>query len=99
MSAEDRIRIITGSAGKQAYPGAAVREFCPDTVPSIHHPGGSGSLGVVSEWNIQMTGASQGKGKFDAAMESFAQVGGNRLPIARLWTAYTTQKAAAVASD
>ena len=39
------------------------------------------------------------QGKFDAAMESFAQVGGNRLPIARLWTAYTTQKAAAVASD
>ena len=38
------------------------------------------------------------QGKFDAAMESFAQVGGNRLPIARLWTAYTTQKAAAVAT-
>jgi len=38
------------------------------------------------------------QGKFDAAMESFAQVGGNRLPIARLWTAYTTQKAAAAAT-
>ena len=37
------------------------------------------------------------QGKFDAAKASFVQVGGNRLPIAKLWAAYTTQRAAAAA--
>ncbi|NNF94525.1 MAG: hypothetical protein HKM91_08015 [Altererythrobacter sp.] len=37
------------------------------------------------------------QGKFDAASASFAQVGGNRLPIAKLWTAYVSEKAAAAA--
>lgn len=35
------------------------------------------------------------QGKFDAASQTFAQVGGARSPIAKLWTAYVSEKAAA----
>ena len=56
---------------------------------------------------VGMAGADQGEvltrlgiaqleqGKFDAARGSFSQVGGSRLPIASLWSAYADQKAGA----
>ena len=56
----------------------------------------SGMPGVDRNEVLTRLGIAQlEQGKFDAANASFSQVGGSRMPIAKLWTAYVSEKAVA----
>ena len=54
-----------------------------------------GMAGVERDEALTRLGIAQiGLGKYDAAMETFNQVSGNRLPIAKLWAGYAMQNSA-----